>query len=152
MKRTGEIIRSQGKKIDRETAALLDEDQDVFEELPPHGAVEREVKHQVKLIPGEVPQYHAQNHSLSKDDLQELKKQIKELLEKGFIEPTQAPFAAPVFLVPEPGGEGLRMVVDYKALNKITIKHEYPLPRVQDLIQRLGKGQWYSKIDLQKGY
>ncbi|PHJ18928.1 retrotransposon ty3-gypsy subclass [Cystoisospora suis] len=113
---------------------------------------ERPVKHQIKLIPGEVPQYPTQNYNLSSDDLAELKRQIKNLLEKKFIEPTQAPFAAPVVLVPKPGGEGLRMIVDYKALNRITLKDEYPLPRIQDLIQRLGKAGWFTKLDLQKGY
>ncbi|PHJ18639.1 tf1 related [Cystoisospora suis] len=58
----------------------------------------------------------------------------------------------PCFLVPKPLGEGLRMVVDYKALNKITLKDEYPLPRIQNLIQRLGKARWFTKLDLQKGY
>ncbi|PHJ19414.1 rna-directed dna polymerase [Cystoisospora suis] len=151
-RRPSERVKEMGRELDEETALLIDEFQDVFEELPPMGVIEQPVKHQIKLIPGETPLYPTQNYTLSDDDLAELKRQIKELLEKGSIEPTQAPFAAAVFLVPKPGGEGLRMVVNYKALNEITLRDEYPLPRVQDLIQRVGKARWFMKRDLQKGY
>ncbi|PHJ20130.1 retrotransposon ty3-gypsy subclass, partial [Cystoisospora suis] len=151
-KKPSERIKKMGGTLDEDTANLVDDFQEVFEELPPIGVCERPTKHQIKLIPGEVPRYPTRNYNLSSDDLAELKRQSKDLLEKKFIEPTQAPFAAPVFLVPKPGGEGLRMVVDYKALNKITIKDECPLPRIQDLIQRLGKAQWFTKLELQNGY
>lgn len=128
LKKSSERIKELGGRIDQETAALVDEFQNVFGELPRIGAVEGPVKHHVKLVPGEVPQYPRQSYNLSNEDLNELKQQIKELVEKGLNEPTQAPFAAPVLLVPKPAGEGLRMVVNYKALNKITLKDKYPLP------------------------
>ena len=77
----------------------------------------------------------------------EIKKQIKELLEKGYIRPSSSPWGAPVLLVEKKDGS-LRMVVDYRALNEVTIKNKYPLPMINDLFDQLQGAKVFSKIDL----
>ena len=85
------------------------------------------------------------------NDLEEIKKQIKELLEKGYIGPSSSPWGAPVLLVEKKDGS-LRMVVDYRALNEVTIKNKYPLPMINDLFDQLKGEKVFSKIDLRSGY
>lgn len=81
------------------------------------------------------------------NDLEEIKKQIKELLEKGYIRPSSSPWGSPVLLVEEKDGS-LRMVVDYRALNEVTIKNKYPLPMINDFFDQLQGAKVFSKIDL----
>ena len=69
---------------------------------------------------------------MTANDLEEIKKKIKELLEKGYIRPSSSPWGAPMLLVENKDGS-LRMVVDYRALNEVTIKNKYPLPMINDL-------------------
>ena len=83
--------------------------------------------------------------------MEEAKKQIAELLEKGWIKPSSSPFGAPILFVAKKDGS-LRMVIDYRALNAITIKNCYPLPRIEDLFDQLSKATIFSSIDLQSGY
>ena len=84
-------------------------------------------------------------------DLEKIKKQIKELLDKGFIRPSSSPWGSPVLLVEKKDGS-LRMVVDYRGLNAVTIKNKYPLPMINDLFDRLQGAKVFSKIDLCSGY
>ncbi|XP_028807164.1 uncharacterized protein LOC114761878 [Neltuma alba] len=79
----------------------------------------------------------------------ELKKQIEELLEKGFIRPNVSPWGAPVLFVKKKDGS-LRLCIDYRELNKITIKNKYPLPRIDDLLDQLAGATVFSKINLRK--
>ena len=81
------------------------------------------------------------------NDLEEIKKQIKELLEKGDIRRSLSPWGAPVLLV-DKKDKSLRMVVDYRALNEVTIKNKYPLPMINDLFDQLQGAKVFSKIDL----
>ena len=81
------------------------------------------------------------------NDLEEIKKQTKELLEKGYIRPSSSPWGAPVLLVEKKDGS-LRMVVDYRAFNEVPIKNKYPLPMINDLFDRLQGDKVFSKIDL----
>jgi len=83
--------------------------------------------------------------------MNELKKQLAELSEKGFIRPSTSPFGAPVLFVHKKEGT-LRLCVDYHALNKVTIKNQYPLPRIEELMDRLAGAKYFSKIDLYSGY
>jgi hypothetical protein len=83
-------------------------------------------------------------------ELKELKTQIQELLDKGFIRPSVSPWGAPVPFVKKDGT--FRMCIDYRELNKITIKNKYPLPRIDDLFDQLQGAQIFSKIDLRSGY
>ena len=85
------------------------------------------------------------------NDLEEIKKQIKELLEKGYIQRSSSPWGAPVLLVEKKDGS-LRMVVDYRALNEVTIKNKYPLRMINDLFDQLQGAKVFSKIDLRSGY
>lgn len=80
-----------------------------------------------------------------------IKDQIKELLEAGAIRPSASPWGAPVLFVKKPDGS-LRFCVDYRALNKLTIKDSYPLPRHEDLLDRLGSARYFSSLDLRSGY
>ena len=83
--------------------------------------------------------------------MEEVKKQIKELLEKGYIRPSSSPWGAPVLLVEKKDGT-LRMCVDYRSLNEVTIKNKYPLPMINDLFDQLEGASVFSKIDLRSGY
>ena len=85
------------------------------------------------------------------NELEELKKQLKELSEKGFICPSASPWGAPVIFVDKKDGTQ-RMCVDYRSLNEVTIKNKYPLPRIDDLFDQLRGACVFSKIDLRSGY
>src|ERR1700759_1283401 len=87
---------------------------------------------------------------MSPPELDELKKQVADLLAKGFIQPSKSPFGAPVLFVKKKDGSQ-RMCVDYRALNKLTIKNKYPLPRIDELLDRLQGARYFSKIDLRNG-
>ena len=84
-------------------------------------------------------------------ELKELKSQIHELLEKKFVRPSYSPWGAPVLFVKKKD-ETMRMCIDYRELNKVTIKNKYPLPRIDDLFNQLQGYAVFSKIDLRSGY
>ena len=84
-------------------------------------------------------------------ELKELKKQLEELLDKGFIRPSTSPWGAPVLFVKKKDGS-LRLCIDYRQLNRITVKNKYPLPRIDDLLDQLKGATVFSKIDLRSGY
>ncbi len=88
---------------------------------------------------------------LTYEENEEAAKMIKELTAKGFIRPSRSPWGAPMFLVAKPDGTK-RMVIDYRALNTLTVRNRYPLPRSDVLFDKLGKAQYFSKIDLRTGY
>src|SRR5579859_3364315 len=81
----------------------------------------------------------------------EIKKQVQELLEKGFIRPNTSPCGSPIVLVRKKD-YSWRMCIDYRALNKIMIKNRYPLPRIDDLLDQLKEDVYFSKLDLHSGY
>ncbi|GMJ07948.1 hypothetical protein HRI_004464000 [Hibiscus trionum] len=84
-------------------------------------------------------------------ELKELKKQIQELEDKGFIRPSISPWGAPVLFVKKKDGS-MRLCIDYRKLNKVTIKNKYPLPRIEDLFDQIKNAAVFSKIDLRSGY
>jgi hypothetical protein len=84
-------------------------------------------------------------------ELVELKKQINELSEKGYVRSSTSPWAAPVLFMEKKDGTR-RMCIDYRALNKVTIKNKYPLPRIEDLFDQLRGASVFLKIDLKSGY
>ncbi|GJP48265.1 hypothetical protein CLOM_g7563, partial [Closterium sp. NIES-68] len=88
---------------------------------------------------------------MSTAELQEVQKQLDELLDKGFIRVSSSPYAAPTLFVKKKDGS-MRMCIDYRALNKITIKNRYPLPRIEELFDQLGEAKFFSKLDLRNGY
>jgi hypothetical protein len=84
-------------------------------------------------------------------ELAELKKQLSELEQKGYVRPSSSPWGAPVLFVKKKDGS-MRLCVDYRALNEVTIKNKYPLPRIDDLFDQLKGVKYFSKIDLRYGY
>ena len=110
----------------------------------------REVDHAIDLIADAAPIAKAPYcHSLAQNV--ELENQLKDLLSKGYIRPSKSPWGAPVLFVKKKDGS-LRLCVDYRGLNKLTIKNKFPLPRVDDIFDHLHGSKIFSKIDLKSGY
>jgi hypothetical protein len=101
-------------------------------------------------MPGVAPPAKAP-YKMSHEELKELKLQLEELLAKGYIKPNKSPYGAPVHFVHKKDGT-LRMCVDYRALNKATVKNRYPLLRIDDLFDRLSRAKVFSRIDLRSKY
>ncbi|GJR77154.1 putative reverse transcriptase domain-containing protein [Tanacetum coccineum] len=104
----------------------------------------------IKALPGAAPVVRAP-YRLAPSEMKELSVQLQELLEKGFIRPSSSPWGAPVLFVKKKDGS-FRMYIDYRELNKLTIKNRYPLPRINDLFDQLQGLSVYYKIDLRSGY
>jgi hypothetical protein len=123
---------------------------DVFPEELPCVPLDQDIEFVIELKPGTTPIYKTP-YRMATPELAELKEHIKELLEKGFIYPSSSPWGAPVIFVPKKDGTQ-RLCVDYRALNEVTIKNKYPLPRINDLFDQLRGACVFSKIDLRSGY
>ncbi|XP_075104201.1 uncharacterized protein LOC142178490 [Nicotiana tabacum] len=123
---------------------------DVFPDDLPGLPPEREIEFPIDLVPGTTPISIAP-YRMAPAELKELKAQLQELLEKGFICPSISPWGAPVLFVKKKDGT-LRLFIDYRQLNKVTIKNKYPLPRIDDLFDQLKGVSLFSKIDMRSGY
>ncbi|GJV59064.1 putative reverse transcriptase domain-containing protein [Tanacetum coccineum] len=110
----------------------------------------RRMEFQIDLVPGAAPVARAP-YRLAPSEMKELSEQLKELSEKGFIRPRSSPWGAPVLFVKKKDGS-FRMCIDYRELNKLTVKNRYPLLRIDDLFDQLQGSSVYSKIDLRSGY
>ncbi|GJR63777.1 putative reverse transcriptase domain-containing protein [Tanacetum coccineum] len=110
----------------------------------------REIEFQIELIPRATPVAKSP-YRLAPSELEELSGQLKEIQDKGFIRPSSSPWGAPVLFVKKKDGS-FRMCIDYRELNKLTVKNRYPLPRIDDLFDQLQGWQFFSKIDLMSGY
>ncbi|XP_026452267.1 uncharacterized protein LOC113352688 [Papaver somniferum] len=119
-------------------------------EMPKTLPLRRRIDHMIELVPEARPPAQAPYH-MSPLELEEMRKQIYKLLEEGYIQPSKAPFGAPVLFQKKQDGS-LRMCVDYRALNKLTMKNKYPIPLVEDLFDRLDKAKLFTKLDLRSGY
>ena len=108
---------------------------DVFPKELPGIPPDREIEFNIDLVPGTNP-ISKTPYIIGPAELKELKQQIKELEEKGFIRPSMSPWGAPVLFVKKKDGSW-RLCVDYRELNKLTIKNRYPLPRIDDLFDQL---------------
>jgi hypothetical protein len=129
---------------------VVREFQDVFpEELPGLPPV-REIEVSIETILGVSPIAQSP-YRMAPMELAELKVQLQELLDKGFIRPSNSPWGAPVLFVKKKDGT-LCLCIDYRQLNKVTVKNRYPLPRVDDLFDQLKGARVFSKIDLRSGY
>jgi hypothetical protein len=123
---------------------------DVFPEELPGMPPDREVEFVIDLLPGTAP-ISKRPYWMSVEELKELKKQLTELQEAGYIRPSSSPWGAPVLFVQNKDGSQ-RMCVDYRSLNDVTVKNKYPLPRIEDLFGQMRGARVFSKIDLRSGY
>ncbi|GJR73543.1 putative reverse transcriptase domain-containing protein [Tanacetum coccineum] len=123
---------------------------EVFPEDLPGLPPTRQVEFQIDLVPGAAPVARAP-YRLAPSEMEELSTQLQELSDKGFIRPSSSPWGAPVLFVKKKDGS-FRMCIDYRELNKLTVKNRYPLPRIDDLFDQLQGSSVYSKIDLRSGY
>jgi transposase InsO family protein len=129
--------------------ALLAEYRDVFEPLKSLSEGS-DVVHPVPTLPDHPPPYR-KPYRMTPAEHAEVKRQVEDLLTKGFIEPSSSPYGAPVLFVQKKDGT-LRMCIDYRQLNKITVRDRYPLPRIDDLLDRIARCKLFSSLDLQSGY
>jgi hypothetical protein len=129
---------------------LLKNNKSVFDKpsgLPP----DRGVEHVIEEYPGSKPVYRRQ-HRLSPLEIQEVERQLKQLLLDGLIEPSTSAYGSPLVFVPKKNNDGLRMCVDLRALNKQTIPQRTPIPRPETLYDCLSGSTHFSAIDLSSGY
>jgi hypothetical protein len=123
---------------------------DVFPDELPGMPPDRDVEFVIELQPGTAP-ISKRPYRMPPKELAELKTQLQELLDKGYIRPSSSPWGCPALFVKKKDGS-LRMCVDYRPLNAVTIKNKYPLPRVDVLFDQLAGAKVFSKIDLRSSY
>ncbi|GJV54446.1 putative reverse transcriptase domain-containing protein [Tanacetum coccineum] len=140
-------LSSPGNKI--EDVPIVRDFPEVFPEDLPGLPSARPVEFQIDLIPGAAPVARAPYRW--PHEMKELSEQLQELFDKGFIRPSSSPWGAPVLFVKKKDGS-FRMCIDYRELNKLTVKNRYPLSRIDDLFDQLQGSSIYSKIDLRSGY
>ncbi|GJY91841.1 putative nucleotidyltransferase, ribonuclease H [Tanacetum coccineum] len=150
-----QIIKEEETKISErriEDVPVVRDFPEVFlEELPEYpGKNPGAGEFHIELIPGAAPVARAP-YRLAPAEMKELAEQLKELSDKGFIRPSSSPWGAPILFVKKKDGS-FRMCIDYRELNKLTVKNRYPLPRIDDLFDQLQGSSIYSKIDLRSGY
>jgi hypothetical protein len=137
--------------VPEEVVSVLDEFADVMpKELPKILPPRRNIDHKIELEPGARAPAQAP-YRMAPALLAELRKQLDELLEAGYLQPSKAPYGAPVLFQKKQDGS-MRMCVDYRALNKVTVKNKYPIPNASDLFDRLSQASHFTKLDLRSGY
>ena len=131
---------------------LLSEFSDVFQDPLPVGLpLVRAEGHSIPTEPGHLPTFK-QMYRLSPLEYRELEKQVTAFLKAQIVEFSQSPYGAPVLFVPKPNGRGLRLCVDYRALNSITVKNRCTLPRIDDLLDAVSGSHYFTSLDLTSGY
>ncbi|GME75744.1 unnamed protein product [[Candida] boidinii] len=136
---------------DMKTSKLIDDFRDVitqqdFQNVPPN----KEVQHKIILMENTDPVWRNQ-YRLGRREQEELQVQIAELIEKKFIKPSTSPFNSPILFVKKKDGS-YRLCIDYRALNNRTIKNKFPLPYIEDILDRVSRAKIFSKLDLMSGY
>ena len=128
---------TQQKQVDK----VVEEYKDIF--TSPNGVpLHCQVKHSIDLTPGEpLPNWLVYRRSLLENE--EIKRQIQELLQKGHIRPSSSPCGSPIVLVQKKDGTW-RLCIDYRAMNKITVRNRYPIPRIDDLLDQLRGSKFFQ--------
>ena len=130
---------------------LVDEFKDVFPDTLPKGRPpKRDIVHEIRTKEGAKPSSQPP-YRLSPSEQDEMEEQVKDLLAQGFIRPSASPYSAPILFVPKKDGRW-RMCIDYRALNKQIVKDQFPLPRIDSLLERLGQATVFTKLDLASSY
>jgi len=141
---------SEDKITTVENIPVVQDFADVFPEEIPGLPPKRDLDFTIELVPGVAPVSCAP-YRMSVPELTELKMQLQELLDKKYIHPSVSSWGAPVLFVRKKDGT-LRMCIDYRQLNKLTVKNKYPLPRIDELFDQVKGATIFSKIDLRSGY
>eukprot|EP00253_Pinus_taeda_P022178 PITA_22178 len=144
------FVDSKDKAATLDNIPIIREFADVFPEEIPGLPPKINIDFTIELIPGATPVSRAP-YRMSVPELTELKMQLQELLDKNYIRPSVSPWGAPILFVKKKDGT-LRMCIDYRQLNKLTIKNKYPLPRIDELFDQVKGATVFSKIDLRSGY
>eukprot|EP00253_Pinus_taeda_P015748 PITA_15748 len=145
------VLHTQISYLPEEVQRLLQDFGDiVVDDLPDELPPQRGISHCIDFIPGEsLPNKVA--YRMSPKDHEEIRKQVQELLDKGLIRESMSPCVVPTVLAPKKGGEW-RMCMDSRAINKVTVRYRFPLPRMDDMMDCLSGAAYFSKIDLKSGY
>ncbi|KAG8486371.1 hypothetical protein CXB51_019815 [Gossypium anomalum] len=144
------ILDTRGSELKMEQLPVVNEFTDVFPEELPSLPPDREVEFVIDVISG-TTLISITPYRMAPAELKELKTQLQELLDNRFIRPSTSPWGVPVLFVKKKDGS-LRLCIDYRQLNKVTIKNKYLLPRIDDLFDQLKGAAVFSKIDLRSGY
>ncbi|GJY78027.1 putative reverse transcriptase domain-containing protein [Tanacetum coccineum] len=147
---TAKEVKDKSEKKRLKGVPIVRDFPEVFPEDLPGLPPTRQVEFQIDLVPG-VASIARAPYRLAPSERKELSEQLKELSDKGFIRPSSSPWGAPVLFVKKKDGS-FRMCIDYRELNKLTVKNRYPLPRIDDLFDQLQGSSVYLKIDLRSGY
>jgi hypothetical protein len=137
--------------LPRTITNLLQEFKDVFHvEIPPGLPLLRGIEHQIDMIPGaSLPNRVA--YRTNPKEMKEIQRQVQELLDNGYVRESLSPCVVPVILVPKKNGTW-RICVDCRAINNITIRYRFPIPRLDDMLDELSGSTIFTKIDLRSGY
>ena len=144
------VVDTRSSEVRLEDVPVVRDFLDVFLDDLPGLPPEREIDFPIDLVPSTAP-ISFPPYRMALAELKELKVQLQELVDGGFIRPSLSPWGAPVLFVKKKDGTW-RLCVDYRQLNKITIRNKYPLPRIDDLFDQLQDAKVFSKIDLRSGY
>ena len=113
-----------------------------------------EIKHEI-VTNVEKPIY-SKNYRYPFVHIVEVERQIKEMLDQGIIRPSNSPYSAPIWIVPKgsekEGHKKWRVVIDYRRLNEVTVEDKFPIPNIDDILDKLGRAMYFSKLDLTKGF
>jgi hypothetical protein len=129
---------------------VADEFPDVFSKDLPGMPPDRDVEFIIKLQPGTTP-ISRRPYKMTPKELAELKVQLSELLDKGYIHPSSSPWGCPALFVKNKD-QSLRLCIDYRSLNAVTVKNKYPLPRIDILFDQLAGAKVFSNVDPHSGY
>ena len=144
------VVDTRSSEVRLEDVLVVRDFLDVFPDDLPSLPPEREIDFPIDLVPGTTP-ISLPPYRMAPTELKELKTQLQELVDRGFIRPSISPCGAPVLFVKKKDGTW-RLCIDYRQLNKVTIRNKYPLPRIDVLFDQLQGEKVFSKIDLRLGY